>query len=157
MPRQRQKAGVKHCRDKMTQNGALKLRLQGYTYREIGEKQGTSHMAAYGEVLSALEAVKRETHENAEKLRDLEVHRMDAILAELWPRKADPRTADTILRLMDRRAKLMGLDAAQQSEMKVTGLEGLTDEQIASRIEDIVQSARARGDVGPNEGDEKKA
>jgi hypothetical protein len=49
--------------------------------------------------------------EETEKLRSLELHRLDAITWALWPKKHEPRHALAILRASERRARLLGLDA----------------------------------------------
>ena len=136
---------------------AVKLRLAGLTYQAIGDKIGVTKMRAYEYIAEEMVEIKRSTAEAAEQVKEFELHRLDAMLEKLWKRRGDARVADTILRLMDRRSRYLGLDVAHMTEMKITGLEGMTDEQITARIEAIVQSARKGGDGGADEGDEEKA
>lgn len=131
---------------------ALDLRRKGLTYDQIAVKLNCSVMWAHGLVKDGMKEVCASVRETATEIRDIEVRRLDGILEKLWGRRGDPRVSDTILRLMDRRAKLLGLDAANKTEVHVEGLENLTDEQITERIEAIVQSARARGDGFPSGG-----
>lgn len=51
-----------------------------------------------------------------EKARDLEVRRLEAVTQALWSKRGDPRVAEAIGRLSDRRAKLLGLDAPERRE-----------------------------------------
>ncbi len=52
-----------------------------------------------------------------EQLRDL-----DALYADLWATREDPRVAAQLMKIMERRAKLLGLDKPQRTE--VTGANG---------------------------------
>jgi hypothetical protein len=48
----------------------------------------------------------------AEQLRDL-----DALYADLWPNREDPRVTVQLMKIMERRAKLLGLDSVQRVEV----------------------------------------
>src|SRR5712692_5936332 len=62
---------------------ALALRLEGCTYEEIANALGyRAKSAAFKAVQGALREV---TREGAEAVRDLELRRLDAMLAVLWP------------------------------------------------------------------------
>jgi hypothetical protein len=109
---------------------ACRLRAQGHGFDHIAERCGyATANAAYIAVTSAL---KRLPQEPAEELRRQELDRLDRLQRIAWTRlekltKGDglirvggKRSADAldpipiILRIMERRAKLMGLDAPQQ-------------------------------------------
>ena len=51
-------------------------------------------------------------------MRDLEAARLDAMLLPLWRRvqQGDERAVDRALKIMERRARLLGLDAPSKSE-----------------------------------------
>jgi hypothetical protein len=86
---------------------ALELRKAGKSYDEIAKELGyRSKSGAHNAVMSAL---KKTLQEPANELRKLEVERLDAMLADLWESKKE--NTDRILRIMERRAKLLGLDA----------------------------------------------
>lgn len=99
----------------------LDLRVQGYSLRAIGEKLGMHHSTVAEAIAAELDAL---TREPAEQLRTVELERMDAMLVALWPKVAggDANTIDTALRVMQRRAKLLGLDAPSKQEH--TGKDG---------------------------------
>lgn len=61
---------------------------------------------------------------DAAELRAEEVSRLDAMLAGLWPdaRRGHLGAVDRVLRLMERRARLLGLDAPEKKALG--GLEG---------------------------------
>lgn len=115
----------------------VKARLSGLSYSDIGKQAGISAKKAHDIIDAAIDEMNRDCAENLGKVRDIEVQRLDAMLEKLWPNRAEPKTADVILRLAKRRSDLLGLDAAQRSEMKITGLEGLTDDQLAKRMEEL--------------------
>jgi hypothetical protein len=54
--------------------------------------------------------------DTADRVRQLELYRLDRIRLSLDPKKADPRVADTLIRMSERVAKLHGLDAPQRIE-----------------------------------------
>jgi len=95
---------------------AVKLRMGGATYEEIGASMGITAMAAYKAVKRALARVITKTNEDASELRTLELQRLDKLLLALWGRavKGDDAAVDRVLRVMERRAKLRGLDAPVQ-------------------------------------------
>lgn len=92
---------------------ALELRKAGASYRAIAAQLGYSLTGAYKAVDKALTATLSEA---AEPLRTLELERLDAMQVALWPqaRQGNQGAVDRILRIMERRAKLLGLDAPTQ-------------------------------------------
>lgn len=90
---------------------ALELRKAGVGYEQIALKVGYSGPgAAYREIHAALREI---TREPAEELRTLETERLDRMLMGLWEkaRSGDLKTVDRVLRIMERRSRLLGLDA----------------------------------------------
>lgn len=114
---------------------ALDLRCAGAGYRAIGKELGTSHVQAFRDVQFALDEIAQRTREKAEKLRDLELQRCDKMTLALWPklRAGDEKAARALVAVMDRRAKLLGLDVPQKHE--VTGAEG---GPLLTRIERVI-------------------
>ncbi len=69
------------------------------------------------------EEVQRIPEEEAEQIRALELARLDAILVPQM-RKAmagDPKAADVVLRIMDRRARYLGLDQVRPGGFEQVG------------------------------------
>lgn len=121
---------------------ALELRARGLPYREIGEQLGVSMQAAHRLVVTALEALRTETAEAAADLRQLELERLDAMLAGLWEAATtgDTGAVNAVLRLCERRAKLCGLDAPTKhaptdAEGATLDLAGLAAAARAARAE----------------------
>jgi DNA-binding CsgD family transcriptional regulator len=103
---------------------ALELRLVGATYRQIAQQLDVSEFAAYYDVQDELGRLDLVTKKRAERLRDLEARRLDRWTQALEPgiRTGDPRAILAAVRLMERRAKLFGLDAPTRTQF--TGRSG---------------------------------
>jgi hypothetical protein len=117
---------------------ALELRKAGATYQAIADQLGyRSVSGAHKAVTAALKATLREP---ADQLRELELTRLDAMLLPLWRRvqSGDEKAVDRALRIMERRARLLGLDAPSRGELSgpdgsplALDLTGLSHEQLA--------------------------
>src|SRR5690606_34877588 len=96
---------------------ALELRKQGLTYRQIAAQTGyKSAQAAHKAVMTALQ---RTTQEPADEVRKLELERLDALLFGVWEAaiNGDDKAVNNALRIMERRAQLLGLDAPVKIEV----------------------------------------
>jgi hypothetical protein len=102
------------------QRQALELRQAGYPYDTIAEMlhyadRGGAHKA----VVAGLKAALREP---ATDLRKLEETRLDKLQTSVWAKAlaGDMKAIDRCLRILERRAKLLGLDAPQRAKMELT-------------------------------------
>jgi hypothetical protein len=95
---------------------ALELRAAGASFRQIGEALSVSKPRAFRIVRKALDELVQHCSETAERVRVLELHRLDRYRLSLDARRGDPRTVDTLIRISERVAKLHGLDAPQRIE-----------------------------------------
>jgi hypothetical protein len=100
---------------------ALSLRLAGATYEAIGRQLGCSGPGALHLVTRAVRDVGRDP---AEQLLKLELDRLDRLHRTVWTRalNGDVEALDRVLRLMARRAKLLGLDAPARHDVRETGV-----------------------------------
>jgi hypothetical protein len=98
----------------------------GRSYRQIAEALGVSHGTVGNDVRILLGRWQREQLQNTEEWVLLAVVRLDQMLQAIWPGvlKGDPQTIALALRIEERRAKLLGLDAPERRE--VTGAGGQT-------------------------------
>ncbi|WP_182349342.1 hypothetical protein [Tomitella gaofuii] len=95
---------------------ALQLRLEGHTFRGIAEQLGVSPATIVADVDKALSDIpKRE----AEQLRGEEILRLDRLQRGVWQEaiNGDIHASQQALRIIDRRAKMLGLDAPQRVEL----------------------------------------
>lgn len=88
----------------------LDMRVRGMSLRAIAAELGMHHSS----VSEAIEAELAElTREPAERLRTVELERLDEMFEGLWTKakSGDGFAIGNALRIMERRAKLLGLDA----------------------------------------------
>lgn len=95
------------------QGKALELRRMGFGFQEIANQIGCSLGAAHGYVKSALVDAMGQIEAHSVEIRAEEISRLDGMLRGLWPdaRKGNHGAVDRVLKIMERRAKLLGLDA----------------------------------------------
>jgi hypothetical protein len=101
---------------------ALELRIAGHSYRAIARALGVNERTAFHDVQDELARLEPVIKQKAERLRDLESRRLDRCTTVLDAalEDGDPRAVLASVRIMERRAKLLGLDAPLQ----VTGADG---------------------------------
>ena len=92
---------------------ALNLRRSGASFQSIADQLGIGKSTAHKCVTTALAAVRRENYSLAEEVMVLEANRLDAMQLGIWPAvlQGDLPAIQTVLKIMERRAKLLGLDA----------------------------------------------
>ena len=92
---------------------ALELKIAGGSYRQIGKHLGVSAKTAYQDVQDALAQLDTVKLGKAERLRDLDLERCDRAIVGLSQGvgHGDPRAVTALMRVLERRAKLLGLDA----------------------------------------------
>jgi len=97
---------------------ALRLRRDGHSFAGIGQQLGCSAQRAHQIVTQGLAAINRENAELAAEVTRLEQERLDALLAAYMPAALDGhlQSAEFVLKIGDRRARLLGLDAASKVE-----------------------------------------
>jgi DNA-binding CsgD family transcriptional regulator len=98
---------------------ALELRKQGASYRAIGRHLGISQTAAHDAVMRVLARFAAQSEKHTRELRQLEVERLDAAMSVVMPlvRRGDLAAVDRLVRLVDARARLLGLNAPAQVEV----------------------------------------
>lgn len=101
---------------------ALRLRTAGLTYVAIGREMGIGFSRARKLVIAAIEERRSRCDEQAEEVIRLELERLDGLFLALWPKREDPKRAEMLIRISERRSRLLGLDAPQRHE--VTGKDG---------------------------------
>jgi phage terminase small subunit len=97
---------------------AWELRISGKSIRGIA---GELEVSA-SQVFKDLEAHAKEIKQApAEELRKLELQRLDMLVEKLWSRAetGDPQAVGAFLKVMERRAKYLGLDAPTKVEATV--------------------------------------
>jgi hypothetical protein len=105
---------------------AVGLRTRGATYAQIEQvlRSQYAHLLpphynirrAYEDVSRALVEIRHQLAEDVETVRRLELERLDELQLSIWPaaQAGDLAAIHTVLRLMERRARLMNLDAPRK-------------------------------------------
>ena len=93
------------------QRQALQLRAGGATYQQIADALG--YRGAAGALKAVRAGLLATLQEPADELRTLELARLDALLRAVWPKamRGELTAVDRVLKIMERRANLLGLDA----------------------------------------------
>lgn len=113
----------------------LGLRLKGYTCEEIAAEVGDITPARIHQILTGeLAKWNSERREMAAELTALELLRLDDLYRrahdKLEQTGGDWKYNEQCLRIMERRARLVGLDAPIKTELKVGNLDEATDEEL---------------------------
>ena len=166
---------------------AVRLRASGMTYREIAAEMGQTLSYAYLLVREGLIEMRDAATEDASEARAIELERLDAMTGRLTAKlqrqqrevtapdgvqsfvpDPDEATISALLRVMERRAKLLGLDAPQEivgaggGPIQVSNVAageefmGRVEKMIArleagEKPEDVAASIRATATVVPAE------
>jgi hypothetical protein len=145
--------GIEHARQ------CVELRLAGKQYREIGEIVGIDFTVAYDHVAKYLKLAAQQALEGAEQIRQIEIERIDGIYSrafDAWHRSVgkkssgDPRYLQIMLNCQDRRAKLLGLDAPEKTDITTDGKPLFTDSERANRIKALLTNGP---DLGTDRGE----
>lgn len=136
---------------------ALDLRREGKNFREISavltaEGGPTSLSRAYELVVEALNDIREHCRETAQDIRDIEVQRCDRMIEELFRRltstgagenakkpvssRIAARLVDSIIRVQDRKARYLALDAPKRIE--ATGANGSPLVPVPKSIEIVL-------------------
>ena len=116
---------------------ALNLRRTGMSYREIGRNLDVSGKRAYEMVSQAFAELKNDQNSTADEVRSLELERLDKMLESIWPKveKGDVAALDRAVKIQERRAKLLGLDAPQSMDLR-SGDGSMTPQVDTSKLSD---------------------
>ncbi len=104
------------------EQAALALRRQGRRYAEIAAQLGLSTAGAWKLVRRAFERSQKLNEAEADYQRTLDLERLDAALSAIWPQveSGQLRAVDRLLGILERRAKLLGLDRAQEQKVDIS-------------------------------------
>jgi len=176
-PNQNAQRGEAHCGRRAPRRGqaadqialrrlrALELRRAGCSYRQIASQLGVDLHTAHSDVMAEVLELRNETKHEAQDLRDIELARCDELTFALWPtaQAGDAKAVSAVMRISERRARLLGLDAPTAQNVRVEGdmtvlsrdelgriLDRLEDEELEefSRVDkrrtELFETAKAR-------------
>ena len=117
---------------------SLELRKTGATYREIGRVLGITEQGAYKAVVRALAKLREKVLEEAQDVRDIELLRLDRMFLSMYAKATAGGTGavDRCLRIMERRAHLLGLDKPTKHGVRIANVDvgQMTDDELRAII-----------------------
>jgi hypothetical protein len=127
---------------------ALELQIRGFSYSAISDQmisegfEGISKTRAFQLVKAALEEAVADQKDAAKRLVALEMLRLDEMTKGLYvaARQGEPPSVNSMLNVMDRRARYAGIDAPTKTESAVYGKEGVP--AVAIKQEQDAASAK---------------
>lgn len=119
---------------------ALEYRKRGASYREIARACAVDVATAWADVQAELFALRGLAQTTAEDVKAIELHRLDLYVKglEKKARRGDHRAVTALVRVSDRRAKLLGLDAP----VKLAGPTGGPIEHVHMYMPDNMRRRR---------------
>jgi hypothetical protein len=121
----------------------LEHRATGATYEQIASAVG--YASASGAYAALSRALKRTLIEPASQVRQIEINRLDAMHAALWPTVESPasdqlllKAIPLLLKIAERRARLLGLDAPTELRQQIVEP---VDHEREQRIRQVLADA----------------
>lgn len=98
---------------------AVELRKAGATFQQIGDQLGITRMAACKTVNVALSKINDEIMAQADTMRLLELERLEKLWQVMYKQavQGNQGAVDRCLKISERRAKLLGMDAPIKQEI----------------------------------------
>lgn len=127
---------------------AIELRNAGVTYERIATQLGYAGRAqVYTDIQRARKQVNKQISEGLDVLREQELDRYDRLQAAHWSAalQGDEKAANTVLRVFERRAKLLGLDAPKDLHIQLER----RNEMEASLVTEAVLAAFDAAGIPP--------
>lgn len=143
--------GAVAIRAREMEQAVMDLRRKGYSYSQISDRltaggRPISTQGCWKAAKKALSRVIADTNESVEEQRTIDVQRCDALITAHWSNAmmADDKSTNCIVRLMDRRAALLGLDTPRV--IKVEDDRETIDDQLA-RLAERLKTVNAGREV----------
>ena len=120
----------------------VELRREGKTWQQIADV--VNYATAMGAWKAYQRACQRTLQEPTDEARRIELDRLDALQRTYWEPAVEGnlRAADFVLRVIDRRARILGIDAPQKIQAEVVNYDGIgsIDAEV-DRIARIIEAA----------------
>ena len=149
-PRKRRRMSPKLVKKAAMVEMALDYRTAGMKYQTIADAMGLGKTQAFRLVAAGLEELEGVIKEKAGAVREIELRRLDAIIVAHWNRRQNPECAKVIMKAMERRAKYLGLDAAEKQAITFPQLPvkedvdyGAFDQTELDMLEALAEKAEA--------------
>lgn len=124
---------------------AVTLREAGASYQQIGDHLNVTKQRAHQLVEEACQEMEEKTKETAAAVIQLELQRLDRMVLSIYPKAkaGDLYSIDRMLKLSERRTKMLGIDPPQKvaptdpTGEKEFDFSGMTDAELEQRFNDL--------------------
>lgn len=131
---------------------AVEYRKMGMTYEAIAQQLRITRQAAHKTVHKAMSEVQTRQYEDASIVKVMELENLDRLQLAAWPgaMKGNHLLIDRVLKIQERRAKLLGLDAPEKKALNDASGEHSYDpfnmdpEERRARIRELEQKLYGR-------------
>jgi len=125
----------------------IELRRAGMTWERIGKEVG--YAGASGAYKAYQRAAERTIRPKLEELRDVELDRLDRMQLGVWEKakNGDYKAIQTVLAILDRRTRILGLDAPTKIQAEVITYDGDTLNAYTNRLIELARYANANNNA----------
>lgn len=134
------------------EGSALALRIAGWSYDAIATELNTSAQNVRNWISSELDRLHAMEISALDALRRLQLERVDAMLVGLWDKATagDVKAVDAVLKLLERQAKLLGMDAPERVDVEhymrqVADDVGLSEEDKELAVREVTAMLAMKG------------
>ena len=122
----------------------IELRQEGYVWREIAVMVD---MSIAGVAKAYKRALTRHPHATIDEHRELELNRLDTLQRTFWKSAVagNQRAAEFVLRIIEKRAKLLGLEAPLKIQAEVVTYDGSDLDREVERVARIIEASTVGG------------
>ncbi|SDL73629.1 hypothetical protein SAMN05421874_12839 [Nonomuraea maritima] len=121
---------------------ALQMRIAGVSNAVIAQRLGySSPQLVSKDITAALKRAAKQESMAAEELLNLEINRLDRMMAAVWPKviKGEVNAVEAALKIVNKRASLLGLDLINRN--------GAADNDMASLLGNMLIQLQQRHNV----------
>ncbi|MEV4806783.1 hypothetical protein AB0K18_42885 [Nonomuraea sp. NPDC049421] len=142
---------------------ATQMRLAGMSLQMIADQLGyTSAGAVSKDLTRAMRAASKAQQLNSEELLQIEIDRLDRMMAGLWSKAitGDTKAVEVVEKIIYRRCQLLGLDLINRNGVQdgdVVSLLGALFQQIQGRHQEITVDAEVVHELEPEPDEEAAA
>jgi hypothetical protein len=125
----------------------IELRRAGMTWEKVAANTG--YAGASGAYKAYQRAAERMVRPHIEELRDIELDRLDRLQLAVWEKakNGDYKAIQTVLSILDRRTRILGLDAPTKIQAEVITYDGDTLNAYTNRLIELARYANANDNV----------
>lgn len=125
----------------------LDLRKRGFSIPAVAQRLGISPTAVRKHIEDAVTSMEAVKSEDAAHLRELDLARLDELYIPMHEKaiRGDPRALQACLSIMERRARLAGMDKPTVVEKHITLSEVIPQEQLTLAAQQYLASLREVG------------